>query len=1097
MNKLLTKIVGATLGLTMAVGVGVAVATNSKKAMQANAATSSDWTQHTGAVTAGEYLIVSVAGDVCMAPTGGDVAAGGYNQIAFTSSSAPADGFMFEASGTSFKITDKTSSTTYYVYASGTTNNGLRNGTSSSQAGSTWTIAETSTSGEYTIISETSRQISLYSTSNWRSYGETSGSKTNVKLYKKSSGPASDWVTSAIAITKTGTLAETIYNTTEDLPELDDVTVTKTEHDNNGVAADKDTNVTSSSTLHWIYADGTNAGDEVELPISTNGTYNVKIWASVAGETLTTKDNATAAKQYVTGTLRVTDEPQYVIVDSIVTSGNMSGNNDANSKFGLSSTEWSIVGVKQSASNLPGFGSDGTTRLYANASGGNYIIFKTLKANRYIVKISIEFNGNYGSGSQVREGEGTSGTAVAAVNGFYTFSSETTAFTLINVNSGNTQVRFDTIHIYYEDASITTPTIVLSNAPSSVGIGQTAQFTVEYFNLTANFVVTTNTTYVTASYTGATGTGETTVVLTGVAATNSTTITVSSTGATSQSFDVEVAVLPIIDASLNSLTWSGISYVGSPHTLTFNSSYEFVVSAGQFEGAVGYLGTNKNNPAVSDVSSDSWTLKGTSIATAMTNADKWSNYGQALYMSNFGVLHPTRFIVNAANTSSQYSADYYILASDDSGNSWTILTFGTVEANTDMSWSGTNYSANSNYVQFAFVTTGSLYGTISNVTVQVYGDSYATTKVLDSIYVSGTPKTAYFAGEEFDLNGATVKAHYTDSATYPDEDVSEYVSFSTITHGTTEVTISYMGKTTTVNVTVTDAGKVYKKITSAAELLDGSKVVVGTTNGNYLMGAQNTNNRISEGSHSYGRYDSGDVETYSVNTAEFTVGTIVEDGNTYYSFKDSDGKYLYAVSSDNNYLRSSSNLSNAGKWSIAFGENGSLQITAVVNYKIDDVATDVTKYMGGSAAAFGCYTTTTNYLSIYVDVSNNISVFGETYMHMSDYNTSQGWCSDSEHHYYVSAKAALLAMGDDYVDELQTNDAHSAILARYNSWANACKDSTPFAGEGIVTAQNSKFILDGALSEAGSVAAVVAIISLTTLTAVGGYFFLRKRKEEK
>ncbi len=208
MNKLITKIVGVALGLTMTVGVGVGFAVGSnREAVPVHAATSANWVQHTGTVTAGEYLIVSVAGTVCMAPTGAAVANGGYSQVAFTASSAPENGFTLVASDSAFKITDQTSATTYYVYASGTTNNGLRNGTSSEQAGSTWTITETATSGEYTIISETSRQISLYSTSNWRSYGNTSGSKTNVKLYEKYT-PAETYTVSFNNNGGTGTMSD-------------------------------------------------------------------------------------------------------------------------------------------------------------------------------------------------------------------------------------------------------------------------------------------------------------------------------------------------------------------------------------------------------------------------------------------------------------------------------------------------------------------------------------------------------------------------------------------------------------------------------------------------------------------------------------------------------------------------------------------------------------------------------------------------------------------------------------------------------------------------------------------------------------------------
>ena len=74
-----------------------------------------------------------------------------------------------------------------FVRANGTTNNGLASATSNDSNSNygIWTVTETSTSGEYTIINNNSRQISLYNNSNWRSYGTTSGSKTNVKLYEK------------------------------------------------------------------------------------------------------------------------------------------------------------------------------------------------------------------------------------------------------------------------------------------------------------------------------------------------------------------------------------------------------------------------------------------------------------------------------------------------------------------------------------------------------------------------------------------------------------------------------------------------------------------------------------------------------------------------------------------------------------------------------------------------------------------------------------------------------------------------------------------------------------------------------------------------
>ena len=824
MNKLFTKIATLSVGLAMAIGVGVAVGSRQEAkpiyadsgdelTFDANSETSVDYE------SAWEYAFTQGANGNAPAAYSDGIRvynAKGTNKYGGHLTLSPKSG---NDSGyiTSVVITVTSTYNPTIKVKAGDTASAMSSATESS-------LTDSSTVYTYTASGTSTRYIEFTSWgNNSNSYVQWRVKKLQIN-YTLSGGASSDWETSAIAISKTTALASTIYNTAEEFPTLSDVTVTKTEHDNNGVAADRDTDVTATSTLHWVYASNGNA---VTLPLA-NGEYNVKIWASVTGETLTTKDNATPAKQYVSGTLTVTDEPAYVVVDATVTSGNMSGNNDANTKYGLSATEWSIVGTKQSASNLPGFGSDGTTRLYGNASGGNYIVFKTLKAHRSIVKASIEFNGNYYTGATVKQGEGTSGTTISESNGFYTFANDTTAFTLVNTNSSTTQVRFDTIHIYYEDEVVTTPSLTITGAPSQVGVGtNTASFTVEYANLSENFSVSTTAAYLTASYTAAKGTGTATVYLSGVSAVNSTTVSVSSTGAETQSFSVQVKVLPIIDASFNSLNWGSTTYATSPHTVTWNSPYDCVVSAGQLNGGTGYLGTNSGNSGKLNVSGNDWTLKDSAIDAAIVadGSAAWSTHGQALYMSNFGVVHPTEFVVKAANTSNGYTATYYILVSTDSGDSWSVLSTGTVATETNMSWTGNSYSSNSNPIQFAFVTTSTSYGTISNITVEVSGDSYATTKVLDSIYVSGTPTTSYTAGESFDLGSAKVYARYTDSTTYPDEDITSHVSFSAIVHGTTEVTITYLNKTTTVAVSVSDVGDVYKKVTSINELLELNNVL--------------------------------------------------------------------------------------------------------------------------------------------------------------------------------------------------------------------------------------------------------------------------------
>ena len=93
-------------------------------------------------------------------------------------------------------------------------------------------------------------------------------------------------------------------------------------------------------------------------------------------------------------------------------------------------------------------------------------------------------------------------------------------------------------------------------------------------------------------------------------------------------------------------------------------------------------------------------------------------------------------------------------------------------------------------------------------TVSPTGNTLVITKTFDptaartveSIDVSGSYKTEYVEGENFDRTGMEVTATYDDDST---SEVTDYTVFpETLTADTTKVTISYSGVETTVNVTV-------------------------------------------------------------------------------------------------------------------------------------------------------------------------------------------------------------------------------------------------------------------------------------------------------
>lgn len=206
MKKLFTKIVGISLGIAMAIGVGVGIGTSNKEVARVDAATKANWQKVTGSLVAGtEYLIVSVGDDACMAPANSTsegnttTSTGDYSSVEFSNSSAPSNGFVFADAGNGkFYIKDGAC----FVYASGSTNNGLGSKASAGATDSVWNV--TNSSGTYTLITDSSRQLSKYST-NWRVYATTSGSKTNVHIYEKAavSNVTATYVSSHGTLSKT------------------------------------------------------------------------------------------------------------------------------------------------------------------------------------------------------------------------------------------------------------------------------------------------------------------------------------------------------------------------------------------------------------------------------------------------------------------------------------------------------------------------------------------------------------------------------------------------------------------------------------------------------------------------------------------------------------------------------------------------------------------------------------------------------------------------------------------------------------------------------------------------------------------------------
>lgn len=117
--------------------------------------------------------------------------------------------------------------------------------------------------------------------------------------------------------------------------------------------------------------------------------------------------------------------------------------------------------------------------------------------------------------------------------------------------------------------------------------------------------------------------------------------------------------------------------------------------------------------------------------------------------------------------------------------------------------------------------------------------------------------------------------------------------------------------------------------------------------------------------------------------------------------------------------------------------------------------------------------------------------FINTYMHM-DYTESLGYCSDSTHHYYSTAKTAFNALNTHQRSLFTGNSAYSAEWARLSTWASKNGDS--LNGSNILALGVKSPLFTNISFNSGTLIIVIAVLSLTGL-AIGGYFLLRKKKE--
>ena len=123
-------------------------------------------------------------------------------------------------------------------------------------------------------------------------------------------------------------------------------------------------------------------------------------------------------------------------------------------------------------------------------------------------------------------------------------------------------------------------------------------------------------------------------------------------------------------------------------------------------------------------------------------------------------------------------------------------------------------------------------------------------------------------------------------------------------------------------------------------------------------------------------------------------------------------------------------------------------------------------------------------------------------MHMSDVsldNNSDTNACRGENGYYLTAKRAWNTKVAAYEGEEDLEAVFRTKFAdaynRYLAWASACGDSAPFDGNDNIQTRLSAKILSNIIKNDFNTVAIIVIVSVISVTTIGGYFFLRRRKE--
>lgn len=311
-----------------------------------------------------------------------------------------------------------------------------------------------------------------------------------------------------------------------------------------------------------------------------------------------------------------------------------------------------------------------------------------------------------------------------------------------------------------------------------------------------------------------------------------------------------------------------------------------------------------------------------------------------------------------------------------------------------------------------------------------------------------------------------------------------------IAEGTTTITATCAnGDKDTKVITIEPKDILFKKATSNDDLVFGKEVVIASSDGKYVMGEQNTNNRTALTSSFDGEYIIKES-----TTAVFTLLPAKDNGFAFYD-KTNDAM-LASNSSSSNNLKTDGDYGDENAYATVTISTDSASIT----FQGSNTRNQLKK--NSSSMLFSCYGSGQNDIAIYVAADGDPESIGDTWAKQFNATancdptgsrtlSSDTWTSLTEEFKAQSIPEKMAASYLDVESSVATTDFVNAInnyehcLTRYGY--------TGFINDrGLTTTNISNMIYRN--NDANTAIMIVVLVSFVSVTAIGGYFFIKKRR---